>query len=416
MKLFHGDALDELAWLGDCSIDALVTDPPAGISFMGKAWDKDKGGRDHWIPEMSAIFRECLRIMKPGAHGLVWALPRTSHWTATALEDAGFEVRDVVTHLFGTGFPKSLNVGKAIDKAAGEKRDTVRVKASNPKAIGGGIDGMKGATRPYIERALQGDGFHETAGPVPVTDAAKRWEGFGTALKPAAEMWILVRKPLGGTVAACVLENGTGALNIDGCRIGMSQEDRDAARVPQRNNLRMFIGEGEGRSEQKFDPHVQGRWPANVTLSHSPDCVEECASGCPVAELNRQSAAGGMHGAGASREGKREAGKTGMFGLDGDGHRFGDSGGASRFFYVSKPSKKERGEGNDHPTVKGIALMRWLVRLITPPGGTVLDPFMGSGTTGLACLEEGFDFVGVEQDEHYHEIASRRLADADFLK
>ncbi len=196
MKIIHGDSAWDLQELDDNTIDALVTDPPAGISFMGEDWDGDKGGRKQWIEWMTGIMSQCHRVMKPGAHGLVWALPRTSHWTATALEDAGFEVRDVVTHLFGSGFPKSLNVSKAIDKAAGAEREVI---------------GSKGYLVPNIKgnkyNAAEGDSevYYITA---PATDNAKKWDGWGTALKPASEHWILVRKPCSEKTVAARVQPG----------------------------------------------------------------------------------------------------------------------------------------------------------------------------------------------------------------
>lgn len=367
--LHLGDSLDILRTLEAGSVDALVTDPPAGISFMGKTWDHDHGGRDGWVKAFAVIFAECLRVLKPGAHGLVWALPRTSHWTATALEDAGFEIRDVVMHLFGTGFPKSLNIG----------------------------------------------------------------DGRGTALKPAAEHWILVRKPLEGTVAGNVQKHGTGALNIDGCRIGSADAlVRPAVRRPGTQSMNAGLGFGT-----QVEPG--GRWPANVTLDEEAARMLDDQSG----ELSSGERASGVRkgiGYGSTAQG------------DGGPAIMANTGGASRFFYVAKPDRSERdigcedlatasggtatdrvdgsaglqnpragagrngGARNIHPTVKPVELMRWLCRLITPRGGLVLDPFMGSGTTGVACAREGFRFIGIERERQYMEIAKRRIhGDAPLL-
>lgn len=306
--IVQGDSALLLPKLRAESIDALVCDPPAGISFMGKEWDHDHGHRNEWIAAFASIFKECLRVLKPGAHGLVWALPRTSHWTATALEDAGFEIRDVGIHLFGTGFPKSKN-----------------------------LDG--------------------------------EWKGWGTALKPAAEHWILVRKPLVGTVAANVIAHGTGGLNIDGCRIETA----------------------EG---------LNGRWPAHVTMDEEAAAMLDAQSGTLTSGVGAVKRKAGQDGAAYGADQRAEG--TPMI-------SFGDSGGASRFFYVSKASRKDRGEGNKHPTVKSTALMRWLCRLITPPGGIILDPFMGSGSTGVAALAEGFRFIGIEREAEYFATAQKRL-------
>jgi hypothetical protein len=339
-QLHLGDcaAPEGLAALATASVDALVTDPPAGIGFMGKAWDGDKGGRDAWVGWLAGIMRECLRVLKPGAHGLVWALPRTSHWTATALEDAGFEIRDVVTHHFGTGFPKSLDVSKAIDAAAGAQREVVgnHGRSFRPHANGGN-DGWQ---RPS----------HDIHGAItaPATPAAKQWAGWGTALKPATEHWILVRKPLDGTVAANVQRHGTGALNIDGCRIQYANAaDLDQARVPQPTfgvdptNVLDFAA-GKGRNGEVFDPS-KGRWPANLVLTHSPDCTETCAPGCPVAELDAQSGelqSGGRAGATHESEGGYKGIRAGRSGVC-----IADAGTASRFFYCAKPVRSERDGG-----------------------------------------------------------------------
>ena len=386
IELIHGDSAWELDLMADETVDAVVCDPPAGIAFMGKSWDKDKGGRDAWIEWLEGIMRNCLRVLKPGGHCLVWALPRTSHWTAMAVENAGFEIRDVVTHCFGTGFPKSLNVSKAIDKAAGAEREVIGFTKGRSGSIHGGGQSV-GQDDPI------------TAPATDATDAAKQWDGFGTALKPASEHWILARKPLIGTVAANVLEHGTGALNIDACRVG----ENPGYSYPNGPGGNSFsVGSSPDGTRTASVESTKGRWPANLVLS-----------GDAVEEMDRQSGhlkqGGGISGKEPSQRTKTVYGK-GSEREPWTPHA--GSGGASRFFYCAKPSKKERGEGNVHPTVKSIVLMRWLIKLITPPGGTVLDPFMGSGTTGLACIEEGFDFIGIEQEEEYFEIAKGRLDDA----
>lgn len=427
--ILHGDCLEQLKRMDADSVDSLVTDPPAGINFMNLEFDSDKGGRDHWIAWLSSVMKECLRVMKPGAHGFVWSIPRTSHWTATALEDAGFRIKDAVQHVFGSGFPKSHSC----------------------KNIG----------RPEL----------------------------GSALKTAVEIWWLIQKPLekGLTIDKNVLKHGCGALNIDASRVATSDK--------------LSIGSGKialDKTGTGFDnytnagvQHSQGRFPANLVLSHNPDCVElgtkkvksdahythkrngkvtysgklgdgddfgnpladkdgtetvaawECAEGCPVAELDKQSLAGGMHGAGKARAAKRECNSKGMFSLPGgDGHRLGDSGGASRFFYCAKASKSEKNAGceglpikqgggmqgsankslktgsgnerdcsaqNHHPTVKPLKLMSYLITLVTPPNGTVLDPFAGSGSTGVAAIQSGFNFIGIEREKEYVQIANKRI-------
>lgn len=335
ITLLNGTAEAVLPGLSADSFDALVTDPPAGIGFMGKPWDGDKGGRDQWIAWLAGIMREVLRVLKPGAYGLVWALPRTSHWPATALENAGFEIRDIHHHLFGTGFPKSLNLG----------------------------------------------------------------DGRGTALKPAAEHWILVRKPLTGTVASNVQEYGTGALNIDACRIGDSGATKRGSQAAYPRNADGTEDRSVhwARTGHAIVPVSGGRWPAHVSLD------EEAAAVLDEQAGERRSA--GLHPSAAVCDENRRAYGDGLK----QGPLYADRGGASRFFYVAKPSKRERGEGNNHPTVKSLALMDWLIRLITPPGGTILDPFAGSGTTLLAADAGGWSAVGIEQHEAYAALAGARI-------
>lgn len=447
MELLNGDCLEILKTLPDNSVDSLVTDPPAGISFMGKDWDSSKGGRIGWVSWMTEVMQECLRVMKPGAHGLVWAIPRTSHWTATALEDAGFEVRDVITHLFGQGFPKSLDISKAIDKAAGAEREVI---GENPNA------------RPNSQKNYSLDGgsknFQIEVQPItaPATDAAKQWSGWGTALKPASEHWILVRKPCSEkTVAENVLRWGTGGINIDASRIGENPGYKYRA---DKNGTSFHGTQGErikqtaDKKGSEFIESTKGRFPANLVLSHSLFCTDdECDEGCAIKALDGQSGTlksgnlephhrlnasdnKSMSGANQTRSPRQSFG--------------GDLGGASRFFYCAKISTSERNAGlqdlpdktlamsnaakaaekrgetyenansgintvqtvkNNHPTVKPQKLMRYLCALITPPKGLVLDPFMGSGSTGLAALSEGFQFVGIEKESEYYEIAQARI-------
>jgi hypothetical protein len=451
--LVHGDCLETLKQMESDTLDSLVTDPPAGISFMGKEWDNDKGGRKQWIAWLSDVMKECLRVMKPGAHGLIWAIPRTSHWTATALEDAGFEVRDVITHLFGTGFPKSMDISKAIDKAAGHKIETDYIPQESNDVFGQGKGKAAGVDRtPGANLSAKG-----------ITPEAKQWQGWGTALKPASEHWILVRKPIAEkTVAANVLKHGTGGINIDASRIAADFKNdpnfRDAHN--HKGHGHTFGNSGEGRSKEDLPDmgfhNSKGRFPANLILSHNPDCEETCTEGCAVAELDKQSLAGGMHSAGKARDGSsnprdrnHNPSSFTLPGSTGDMFRLGDSGGASRFFYVAKASKREKNAGceglpekkwkdhgfrdndsthlspraganrsgqpvaNHHPTVKPLKLMSYLIKMITPPNGIVLDPFMGSGSTGVAALKVGARFVGIEKDPEYIRIAHTRMELAD---
>lgn len=396
MTVRNSDNLDRergLPSLADASVDAIVTDPPAGISFMGRDWDGDKGGRAAWIAWMTSVMAECLRVLKPGGHALVWALPRTSHWTATAIEDAGFEVRDIVMHLFGTGFPKSLDISKAIDAY----KSGANQKQQPPNRQNVEVAYTSGSERSTFNRYAGAALVSE-----PTTDEAMQWKGWGTALKPAAEHWILARKPLEGTYAENVLAHGTGALNIDACRIDCEPRpniEMDRGRFTGTTYHGGLTGAFSGSRSNGLT--TEGRWPANVVLD------EEAA-----AVLDEQ--------AGERKSGKKEGGKYRGFTTEHlAGKRtdstvcYADSGGASRFFYVAKASTSEKTAGgtieNKHPTVKSIALMRWLCRLVTPPGGLVVDPFAGSGTTGIACKLEGFQFLGFEQEPEHAATARARI-------
>jgi len=346
--LIHGDCLDELKAMPDASVDAIVTDPPYGLSFMGKKWDYDVPSEEIWA--------ECLRVLKPGGHLLAFAGTRTQHRMAIKIEDAGFEIRDLVMWHYGSGFPKSLDISKALDKAAGVERTVIGLHP-NPAGnkAGGNSLNMSAVGMP--------DSAMITA---PVTDEAKRWEGWGTALKPATEIITMARKPFKGTVAANVLQWGTGGINVDGCRV----EGEPSPSVERRTHAAPNASTGAtgwetparpaSYNEQRPGESI-GRWPANLLHNGSDEVVVQLGS-------------------------------------------------AARFFYCSKTSKRERGEGNNHPTVKPLSLMRYLCRLVTPPGGTVLDPFMGSGTTGIAAAEEGFGFIGIEKEQAYYEISQRRIA------
>lgn len=387
INLIQGDCLQVLKTLADNSVDSVVTDPPAGIGFMGKDWDGHKGGRKEWVNWLSGVMIEVYRVLKPGAYGLVWSLPRTSHWTACALEDAGFEIRDSIIHIFGSGFPKSLDVSKAINRLFNAEREVV-----------GKSDRKNGSTG-FTKGDLVPD-ITDTA-----TEAAKQWDGFGTALKPAHETWWLIRKPLSEkTVAENVLKHGTGGLNIDECRVELQDYNNDLARIHKIDNGLFGIGNNNNaqqRKENGFPP--QGRFPANVILDDS-ECVRALfpdtgnnyrPSGCKNTKKLYDNATWKMQS--DSNDG------------------FNDSGSAARFFYCAKASPADRNEGienNHHPTVKNTNLMRYLCRLITPPGGVILDCFMGSGSTGKAAMLEGFSFIGIEQDEEYCNIASARIAAA----
>jgi len=265
-ELHHGDCLDVLKTLADGSVDAIVTDPPAGIAFMGKEWDRDKGGKADWIQWMQSVADQCLRVIKPGGHALVWAIPRTSHWTGTAWEDAGWQPRDKIYHVFGSGFPKSLDISKAIDKAAGAEREVV-----GPKVYAGGHiqNHSGGGGQPYSGGYSQCKTGGTTVDTAPATEAAKQWEGWGTALKPAAEEWWLFRKPLIGTVAANVLEHGTGGLNIGACRVGDTVETWPKSRSYAPGQMQP----GHSGDTQPTGNAPGGRWPANFTHDGSDEVL-----------------------------------------------------------------------------------------------------------------------------------------------
>jgi len=383
--ILHGDCLEKLKELPANSIDAVVTDPPYGISFMGKRWDYD-------VPSVE-VWRECLRVLKPGGHALIACGTRTQHRMVCNIEDAGFEVRDVVTWLYGSGFPKSMDVSKAIDKHFGAEREVIGINpSSRPNSK---IKGHKG-----FDEAL-GDG--ESAGvqtmTAPSTSEAKQWQGWGTALKPAVEFFTLVRKPLEGTVAQNVLKHGVGGLNIDGCRIG-ENPGYSYKNGPGGNSF--SVGKGVDGTRTTPVESTQGRWPANLILD------EEAAA--LLDEQSGTTKSGMLKGTEPSSSTSNTYGEFAKRSLT----THGDSGGASRFFYVAKASKRERNAGlegatNHHPTVKPIKLMEYLITLVTPPSGTVLDPFMGSGSTGVAAKKLGHKFIGIELNEEYLEIAEKRI-------
>ena len=438
--LLRGNCLELLTTLGDCSVDSIVTDPPYELGFMGKHWDNS--GIAHNVK----LWAECLRVLKPGGHLLAFGGTRTYHRMACAIEDAGFEIRDSIHWTYGSGFPKSLNVGKAIDKGEGENRDrqlrftewmrSTGITAKQIDLITGtcmgahytthpsqpaiatadmfdalrphlpevpeeierlvaertGIEWPEYKNRPVVGAKISGiynkdEGPRHTIGSLKsvkvsittsATDAAKQWDGWGTALKPSHEPIVVARKPLTCTVAANVQEWGTGALNIDGCRVGYGgqlkwAEPRD-----------MGFGGGSDSGSVVALENTAGRWPANTILTHHPDCESECVEGCPCKEMGEPS---------------RFFTQT----------SYDEPDDWPTTLYYAKASSSERGEFNHHPTVKPVALMRHLVRLVTPPNGTVLDPFLGSGTTAVAAVLEGFDWVGCELTPDYWPIIESRV-------
>jgi site-specific DNA-methyltransferase (adenine-specific) len=381
INLLHGDCLEQMKTLDDNSVDSIVSDPPYGISFMAKKWDYD-------VPSVE-VWKEAMRVLKPGGHALIACGTRTQHRMVVNIEDAGFEIRDVVSWIYGSGFPKSLNISKAIDKAAGAEREVVGV---NPyKNIRGAQadDETQSGGKKYRFK----DDMTVTA---PATEAAKQWDGWGTALKPSCEFFTLCRKPLSeSTIAKNVLKWGTGGINIDGCRVEgkprTTHKDGNFSSIGKRDETMFNMGDKHKCEEP------QGRFPANLIHDGSQEVLDlfpETKPSKANPRNNKPSENMAMSGAN----------------LGHISHGHSDNGGsAARFFYCAKASKRDRDEGNNHPTVKPTALMQYLCRLITPAGGTVLDPYMGSGSTGKAALREGFSFVGCELDKDYYEIAKARV-------
>ena len=415
INLLHGDCLEQMKTLDDNSVDSIVSDPPYGISFMAKKWDYD-------VPSVE-VWEEAMRVLKPGGHALIACGTRTQHRMVCNIEDAGFDIRDVVSWIYGSGFPKSLNISKAIDKAAGAEREVVgksnRHVSGKPEQK---TDGLNGSS---TFKESVGMGQYITA---PATEAAKQWDGWGTALKPACEFFTLCRKPLSEkTIAANVLKWGTGGINIDGCRVEVGPEGLTKGGCKDKGKRSGFGYKDSGETPQ----HAQGRFPANLIHDGSQEVLElfpETKTGnVKPYRANTNAQYGQLHCD------QRTSSHT------------GDKGSAARFFYCPKASKKDRNEGcegleekesktlneyknpsegrtasksgspkkNNHPTVKPTALMAYLCRLITPTGGVVLDPYMGSGSTGKAAVQEGFSFVGCELDKDYFDIATARVTNEE---
>jgi len=418
IKLMLGDCLDRLKDLDDNSVDSIVTDPPYGLSFMGKAWDKSVPSKDVW--------EECLRVLKPGGYLLAFAGTRTQHRMAVNIEDAGFEIRDMIAWVYGSGFPKSLNISKAIDA-------TILTGGSHSKNIKQANSLRPGESRDTSTLPNNGIASGDRKGGSTndniATDEAKQWNGWGTALKPALEPITVARKPLEGTVAANVLKYGTGGINIDASRVA-TNPDVDDPRLGDNgswktDNAAKNVYEG-GYAGDEVTSSALGRFPAN--LIH--DGSEEVTELFPNTKSGRSNGNAPIGESGVNTPLRR-----------GVVIERNDDGSAARFFYCAKTSKKDRNEGldhladkewknegaaipergnrpfipskNNHPTVKPTELMKYLVRMVTPKGGTVLDPFMGSGSTGKAAKLEGFDFIGVELDPDYMLIAETRIDAAE---
>lgn len=413
-QVLQGDCREVMNTLADNSVDAIVTDPPYELGFMGKSWDR-KG-----IAYDVAVWSECLRVLKPGGHLLAFGGSRTYHRLACAIEDAGFEIRDQIQWLYASGFPKSLDVSKAIDSAAGAERQAAGV---NPNLQGRTVEHV-GNNYGRGVKVEQRRGLNLTA---PATSAARQWNGWGTALKPAHEPIVMARKPLIGTVAENILKWGTGGINVDGCRVHGAKGNGNWHGSCEQRPEDIF---GGGWNEQRTEQNELGRWPANVIHDGS----GEVLAAFPDAPGQQ----GDLSGHSKDRLSK------GIFGdmkAARDALARLDEGSAARFFYCAKADQQDRNEGcehlerkvadtthkrprtelddprragvtprkNHHPTVKPADLMRYLCRLVTPPGGLVLDPFCGSGSTGKAALMEGLRFIGIELEPEYVELAQLRI-------
>lgn len=378
-RLHCGNSLEIAKTLPENSIDTIITDPPYGLKFMGKGWDYGVPGVEFW--------REFLRVAKPGAMLFAFGGTRTFHRLTVAIEDAGWEIRDCMMWLYGSGFPKSHDISKAIDKQADVERITIGI---NPNS------------RPNAKKDLYSiNGSKSFDISVPNTDAAKAWDGWGTALKPAWEPIIIAMKPLDGTFADNAIKHGVAGLHIDAGRIGT---DEDTRRAKSGYQDAYVTGKYDPSKYNAFESRPQqGRWPANIILDEDSAALLDEQTGELKSGVAVRSKSGGNTFGGIIKKPKMsDLGYT-------------DSGGASRFFYCAKASKKERGENNNHPTVKPLALLEYLCRLSeTPTGGVVFDPFMGSGSTGIAARNTGRSFIGIDITPEYVEIAEQRIKNNGF--
>lgn len=384
------DCLEGLKLLDDNSVDSIVTDPPYELGFMGKKWDSTG------IAYNVDLWKECLRVLKPGGHLLAFGGTRTYHRMVCAIEDAGFEIRDCLQWLYGSGFPKSMDISKAIDKAVGVERDVIGVKPYTSQDIrGNAYKSEKAKQRPRLECPIT----------APATPEVKQWEGWGTALKPAHEPIVLARKPISEkTIAENVLKWGTGGLNIDECRIPVNWKEEYPpswfTSGKSKENAKDYWGKGNIKKNTVADRiSDKGRFPANVILDEEAGKLLDEQSGI-LKSAKVKSAKPAYEGESITKF---------LRGRSTPNNQYDDCDGASRFFYCAKASKKERGEGNNHPTVKPLSLIKYLITLVTPPEGVCLDPFEGSGTHALACEELGFNYIGFELNKEYYEVAKNRI-------
>ena len=453
MKLLLGDCIDKLKELDDNSIDSIVTDPPYGLSFMGKDWDKKKATQEtksqvvkglgagmkmttladniefeKWVTEWAS---ECMRVLKPGGYMLTFGGSRMYHRLASGVENAGFEIRDQMMWVYGSGFPKSHNIGKAVDKLQGNERELVERPKSEQRP---NADNNRDKNKDVGGFAMS-DNKYKSVG-------NSEWEGWGTALKPAHEPIVMARKPLSEkTIVDNVLEWGTGGINIDDSRIAYKSKNDMQIRKNTHREINK-LGDGNFGGGKYSQPVESGRFPANIILDEEAGKILDEQSGITTSGKVKE-----------TKESYEGESNTGFIrGVSNSSNQHGGTGGASRFFYCPKTSKTDRNEGledfkgkqigtynahsadlknyggsslgaasmsgnnkmpqpkqNFHPTVKPTDLMLYLIRLVTPKGGTTLDPFMGSGSTGKAAVRGGFDFVGIEREQDYKNIAEARI-------
>lgn len=397
MTLYHGDSLEVLRGIADASIDACVCDPPYELGFMSRAWDASG------IAYRVDLWREVLRVLKPGAHLLAFGGTRTYHRMTCAIEDAGFEIRDCITWHYGSGFPKSMDVSKAIDRAAGVEREVIgSYKATGTAARrskSGGVSSF--GTSSADAETSEVDPNARILITAPATDAARQWAGWGTALKPSTEPIVVARKQLVGTVAENVQAHGTGAINVDACRVAGAYDSQWS--IGTRPGGFGDIGADKGTSSPNGRQHDAGRWPPNLLLTHSADCAEACAEDCPTHGLSDSARFfPAFYYTAKAPTSERERGLE---------HRKRRTVTDGRTKPIDTP--RQRGitqRANVHPTVKPVDLMRWLVRLVTPSTGVVLDPFAGSGTTLVAAQAEQMRAIGIELDAEHCSIARDRIA------
>ena len=402
-KVFAGSCLDVLPTLADDSVDAIVTDPPYELGFMGKSWDASD------IAYNVDVWKECFRVLKPGGHILAFGGSRTWHRLTVAIEDAGFEIRDSIAWLYGSGFPKSHNISKAIDKLQGGQ-----VKVGKAFKVAGEY-GNRDLRDPETQGANRDEMRH-----VADTPDAKKWDGWGTALKPAHEPIVVARKPLVGTVAENVLQFGTGGLNIDGTRINARNESFDNL---QGRPIQKLATRRDGETDEDYKARVLespgqqaaleklknlGRWPANIILDeYTAELLDEQSEASRffyVAKANKRDRNEGLDELpevdGTAMTGRNE-GSAGLL-------RVREDGSIGENPYAGKSGKAK----NFHPTVKPTSLMQYLIRLVTPENGIVLDPFTGSGSTGKAAILENKQFIGIELTKEYLPIIEGRLKHA----